>query len=57
MRLQFNKSQVKSLGHIVGVDGVKVDPDNICGVADTASVHELRGFLGSVGWFHQHTQG
>ena len=32
-KCEFEKTEVKFLGHVVGADGVKVDPDKVAAVA------------------------
>ena len=45
----FNKSELKFLGHIIGRDGVAVDPDKISTITKwpvPRSLQQLQGFLG-----------
>lgn len=59
-KCHFNKPEVEFLGHIVGADGVKVDPRKVKAVEDwpvPTSVHELRSFLGLANYFRRFLQG
>jgi RNA binding exosome subunit len=46
---------VKFLGHTISEDGISVDPSKLQEVMDwkpPKSVHQIRGFLGLVGYYH-----
>ncbi|XP_053389029.1 uncharacterized protein K02A2.6-like [Mercenaria mercenaria] len=47
----FKKTQVKFVGHMVGQDGIAVDPDKVKAIRDLAppkDVHSVRSFMGMV---------
>ena len=53
-KCEFEKAELKFLGHIVGATGVKVDPDKIAVIRDyprPTNVSELRSFLGLATYF------
>ena len=55
-KCDFNKSELLYLGHIIGRDGIKVDPAKISCIADwprPKNVHELRSFLGLANYFRK----
>lgn len=55
-KCDFNKSELLYLGHIVGADGIKVDPAKISCIRDwprPTNVHELRSFLGLANYFRR----
>jgi len=59
-KCEFLKSAVKFLGHIVGRDGVKVDPDKVAVIqrwATPCNVKEVRSFLGLANYFRKYIQG
>ena len=48
------------MGHIVGVNGIKVDPKKVQAVADwmvPKDVHGVRSFLGLANYFRRFLQG
>jgi hypothetical protein len=52
----FGASEVEYLGHIVGKDGVKVDPKKIEAMQDwpcPKTLKSLCGFLGLTGYYHK----
>ena len=56
----FEVSELSFLGHVVGVNGIKVDPAKIQVVRDHAAprnIHELRQFLGLTNYFKRFIQG
>jgi predicted aspartyl protease len=55
-KCDFNKPEVKYLGHIVGRHGVKVDPAKVEAVANwpqPTTVTEVQAFLGVANYFHR----
>jgi hypothetical protein len=55
-KCHFCKEEVEFLGHIVGKDGVKVDPKKVAVVQDWPvpnDVHKLRQFLGLTNYFRK----
>ena len=51
VKCAFRQSSVKFLGHLIGQDGVRADPEKtsaICDMATPQSVSDLRRFLGMV---------
>ncbi len=55
-KFAFNKPELLYLGHIIGRDGIKVDPAKISCIADwptPANVHDLRSFLGLANYFRR----
>src|SRR3569833_1334235 len=56
----FAKTETKFLGHIVGADGIKVDPAKIGAVRDwpePVDVHQVRSFFGLANYFRRFIQG
>lgn len=56
VKCHFNQPEVKFLGHVVGRDGVKVDPTKVQAVANRPAptdVHQLRSFLGLANYFKE----
>ena len=50
-KCEFNKSEIKFLGHIISKDGISPDPDKTSAVLEMAkptTVTELRRFMGMV---------
>ena len=59
-KCHFAKPQLKFLGHIVGADGVKVDPAKISALMDwptPASVTDVRQFMGLANYFRKFVVG
>ena len=55
-KCEFNKAELLYLGHIIGRDGIKVDPAKISCIKDwprPSNVHELRSFLGLANYFRK----
>lgn len=55
-KCEFNKPEVKFLGHIVSADGVRPDPDKIKAILDwpvPGDVSALRSFLGLANYFRK----
>jgi hypothetical protein len=56
----FNQTETKFLGHIVGTDGVKPDPQKVEAVrnwSEPKDVHHVRSFLGLANYFLRFMQG
>jgi transposase InsO family protein len=59
-KCEFFRSEIPFLGHIVGKDGVKVDPVKVAAVRNwtvPTDVRSLRGFLGLANYFRRFVQG
>jgi hypothetical protein len=55
-KCEFERSKVKFLGHIVGADGVKVDPAKIAAINNwkkPENVSEVRSFVGLATYFRK----
>ena len=53
-KYDFNKPELKFVGHIVGAKGIRPDPDKPAAVTDWPTphnLHELRQFLGFTNYF------
>ena len=58
-KCEFNKPELRFVGHIVGADGIRPDPDKIAAVKDWPTphdIHELRQFLGFTNYFRKFLQ-
>ena len=56
MESAFGASEVEYLGHLVGKDGIRVDPKNIEAMQDWShpkTLKILRGFLGLTGYYRK----
>ncbi len=59
-KCEFFKPELRFLGHIIGKDGIKMDPDKTITVQrwpKPTTVKELRGFLGLANYFRRFIQG
>jgi hypothetical protein len=59
-KCEFAKPEIKFLDHIVGADGIKVNPAKIAAVNDwpePVNVHQVRFFLGLANYFRKCIQG
>jgi hypothetical protein len=59
-KCEFNKKELKFLGHIVSREGVRVDPDKTKAIADwpvPTNATEVRSFLGLATYFRKFIQG
>ena len=55
-KCQFVMHKLKYLGHIVSSDGIKPDPEKVAaiqGIKPPKNVHEVRSFLGLVGYYRR----
>ena len=53
---EFAKNEIKYLGHVVNVDGIRVDPGKIECMVDfprPKTVKQVRSFLGLVSWYRR----
>ena len=58
-KCEFNKPELRFVGHIVGANGIKPDPAKIATIADWPAphnLHELRKFLGFTNYFRKFLQ-
>lgn len=56
----FGRKELKFLGHIVGIEGIKPDPERIQAIKDCPeprNVKQLKAFLGLVGFYRRYIQG
>ena len=56
----FNRPEVHYLGHVVGRDGLKVDPEKVRAVAEwprPTDAHHVRSFLGLTNYFRKFIKG
>ena len=59
-KCRFEQSEIKFLGHLVGVDGIKVDPAKIAVVKDwpvPLNLTQVQSFLGLATYFRKFIQG
>ena len=59
-KCEFWLPEVTFLGHIVGADGIKVDPSKVEVVRDwprPRNASEVRSFLGSAGYYRRFVKG
>ena len=59
-KCEFEKPELKFLGHVVGTEGIKVDPDKTQVVRDwptPRNVKEVQSFLGLANYFRKFVQG
>ena len=59
-KCEFFKPELKFLGHIVSVDGMRPDPAKVATVRDwptPVSVYEVRSFLGLANYFRKYIRG
>jgi hypothetical protein len=59
-KCHFNKQEVHFLGHVVGKDGLKVDPAKVETVRnwpEPRDVHQVRQFLGLTNYFRKFIDG
>ena len=59
-KCDFAKQEIKFLGHIVGKDGIKVNPEKVAAVErwePPRDVHQVRSFLGLANFFRRFIQG
>lgn len=59
-KFKFAQTEVKFVGHIIGINGIKVDPAKIKAITDfpcPTSLTELRSFLGLANQFGDFTNG
>ena len=58
-KCEFNKPELRFVGHIVGANGIEPDPAKIATIADWPAphnLHELRKFLGFTNYFRKFLQ-
>ncbi len=58
-KCEFNKPELRFVGHIVGAKGIRPDPAKIAAVTDWPAphnIHELRKFLGFTNYFRKFLQ-
>jgi hypothetical protein len=59
-KCEFYQANIKFLGHVVGVDGIQVDPSKIVAIHDwpvPKTVSDVRSFLGLANYFRKFVQG
>ena len=53
-KCDFGTKEILYLGHIISVEGVRMDHENICAIVDwptSKNLTQLRGFLGLCGFY------
>ena len=55
-KCQFNTAELDFLGHVVGADGVKVDPTVVRNWPQPQDIHQLRSLLGLTNYFRRFVQ-
>ena len=59
-KCEFNQTELKFVGHIVGAKGIRPDPEKLSAVTGWPAphnIHELRKFLGFTNYFRKFLQG
>ncbi len=59
-KCEFNRTELRFVGHIVGAKGIRPDPEKLSAVTDWPAPHnipELRKFLGFTNYFRKFLQG
>ena len=59
-KCEFNQTELRFVGHIVGAKGIRPDPEKLSAVTDWPiphDIHELRKFLGFTNYFRKFLQG
>lgn len=59
-KCDFYKDQIQYLGHVIFVEGISVDPENIKTIMEClfpANVVDIRYFMGLVGYYQHFIEG
>ena len=59
-KCEFNQTELRFVGHIVGAKGIRPDPEKLSAVTDWPAphdIHELRKFLGFTNYFRKFLRG